>query len=456
MIKQIGLLIMMMCAVTFAGFFEKSLTDGAGTEVSLSTLTTSAQAGTNTYLLLNSTNASDTQNITVKYMTSGYALKSYTVALTGTTQKNTSVAGALSYNITNQSVATAVKFDVSNWTITSNGKNASLTCANYTNVYHVEGTSVSYKTNMTATGATDTSTTVVGDYAVFTAASINNITTDGNTYFSTIWYYYNPPLTITVFENSTNNYLPIGNVFASTASFTVTGANTNLNNSWKNDSNHSQGYVNTAITVVPNADLVSFNVTTNRTTQPVLSQGFVIIASAKLVQNKRVIVSDLEASKCVNASLMKLGSATNAINSTKYTTSGSVIATLTDAAYVYGVTLASAASGSVTVKDVAGNTLYTVPIAGTAPTDNGGSMMCISSSGCTVTNMIYGGDALWKMSAKIWGKTGTNTTKIAVYQAAGSSNFGAGLIKFGAGERLVFYGTPAANNTNMSMFYEAG
>lgn len=443
----------MMCAVTFAGFFEKTLNGGAGTEMSLSTLVTASQAGTNTNLLFNSTNSTDTQNITVKYMTSGYLMRTYTVALTGGTQKNTSVAGALVYNITNQSVATAVKFDVSNWTLTSDGKNASLTCANYTNVYHVEGTSVSYKTNMTATGATDTSTTVVGDYAVFTAATINNITTDGNTYFSTIWYYYNPPLTITVFENSTNNYLPAGEYFASTASFVVAS---NLNNSWMNDSNHSQGYVNTTITVVPNSDNRSYNVTTNRTTQPAISQGYVVIPSVKLVQNKRVIVSDLEASKCVNASLMKLGSATNVINSTKYTTSGSTIATLTDAAYVYGVSLSSAAAGDVTVKDAAGRTLYTVLTGATAPVDNGGSMMCISSSGCTVTNMIYGGDALWKMSAKIWGKTGTNTTKIAVYQAAGSSNFGAGLIKFGAGERLVFYGTPAANNTNMSMYYEAG
>lgn len=451
MIKKIMAVFMVLCAVAFAGLVETTLAGGNATEVSLSTLATTHQTGLNTYVLLNSTNASDTQNITLNYMTSAYAQKSVTLALTGVTQFNTSGGSNYAYVIASNTTANPFNLDLNNWTLTSNGKNATVKCANYTNVYHVEGT-VSYTTDMNATSSSNLANAVVDGKARLSGVEISNFVTTKNTYFSTIWYYYNPPLTQNVYVSSSFNVLPQGEKFLSNASFTVVS---NLNNSWKNNSNHSEGYVNGVITITPdNSDNRTYSVTSNET-YPVLSEGYVIIPSANLVQNKRVIVSDLDASKCVNATLSKTGGSVS-FNTSLYTQSGTKTSGITDIAYLYSVKLASAATGSVTVKDASVRTLYTVPIGSTTPTDNGASMMCLNSNGCAVTSLMYGGDGLWKMSSKVYGKDGSNTTKMSVWQSAGSGFFGVNLIRWYAGERLVFYGTPAVNNTAVSIYYEGG
>ena len=345
--------------------------------------------------------------------------------------------------------------DVDNYTLTSNGKNASLRCANYTNVYHVEGTAVKFTTNTVASSASALLDYVDADrLAHLYNMNFSNMTTVLDTYFSTIWYYYNPPLTQNVYVNSVDNVLPQGQQFLATTAFAVSGASTNLNNSWANNSNHSQGYVNGVITVRPNADLRSFNVTSNET-YPVLAYGYVIIPSARLVQNQRVIVSDLEASKCVNATLKHTG-LTN-VTTSYYSDTGAITAPVTDIAYLSGVKLSGAQTGEVNVSDNAGTLLYTVAAGRTIPIDNGGSQMCLNSNGCTITNLMYGGDALWKLSVRVIGAS-ANTTKMAVYQAAGSSVFGFGqnVIHWNAGQRLVFFGKGYVNSTNVSIYYEGG
>jgi hypothetical protein len=448
MIKELFVLVLMMSCIS-ATFFEKTLT--IGSENSLSTLTTTNQNGSNTHLVLYSNNSSDTQVATIYYMTSTYGLKTANYSLNGVTSVSTILGTNYVYNISSSATAAALNLDVDNWTITGPAKNATYYCANYTKVYHVEATGAKFTGNMNATSSSNLVNAVVGTKAVLTSAQITNITLSGNTTLSAIWYYNNPALTQNVYVNSVNNYLPQGQVFASSANFSVVS---NMNVTYVNSTNHSISTRNGTITVIPNSDLVSYNVTSNDT-YPALAYGYVVIPSAKLVQNQRVIVSDLEVAKCINASLVKVGSNSNSINTSRYNQTGSITTGMTDAAYVYKVVLASAAIGNVTINDSFNRTLYTIPVGNTTPVDNGGSSMCINSGGCTVQNLIYGGDSLWKMTAKVWTKTGTNTTKISVYEAAGmTGTFGSNLIRWGAGERLVFYATPYVNNSNVSMYYE--
>ena len=155
----------------------------------------------------------------------------------------------------------------------------------------------------------------------------------------------------------------------------------------------------------------------------------------------------------MNASLMKSGTDVD-INSSNYTRTGSVIGGLMDAAYVYNVKLGAAVNANVTVGD-SNRTLFTIDKGNTTPTDNGASMMCLNSAGCTVRNLIYGGDYLWKMTAKILGKTGINTSVLSVFQPAGTGTHGSGLIRWGAGERLAFYATPYLAGSNVSVYYSS-
>ena len=169
----------------------------------------------------------------------------------------------------------------------------------------------------------------------------------------------------------------------------------------------------------------------------------------------RVIVAPHKLVDCTNATITNtLRAGTSDITATQYTRSGAKSNALTDIAYVTAVKLSSAAAGSVTVADNVGTVIYTVLSGATRPVDNGGSPMCISSGGCTVTNLFYGGDALWKMSALVFRHDGTNRTALSVFQAAGTGNFGDGVIKLGTGERVVFYGLPYADNTNISINFE--
>jgi len=441
----------LLCALSVLSaapyFVDTTLTQPtAGAEVLFSTYTPVAQNGTNTYLLLNSTNSSDTQVITINYLNSAYLQKTANFTLNGNTTGVYTYGSNLAYEIKSSATAQTLALEVVNATLKSNGKNATVKCINYSNVYYVSGT-VSYVTNSNNTSSSDLTNYNTSSTAYISTIGLTNITTNGNTYFDTVWYYSNPALTITVFENSTNNVLPAGEYFASTTNFTVAS---NLNNSWKNDSNHSQGYVNTSITVFPNSDNRTYNVTTNRTTQPAISQGYIIIPSNKLVQNRRNI-AQTNVSQCVNATLLFANN--QPINTTRWNTSGTAETNVSDFAYVYGVKLASAATGTVSVKSAAGTTLYSVPIGSTSPTDNFASNFCINSNGCRLSSWMNSADGTYKLTAKVFLKNGSYATKAAFWQIAGTS-VGLPSFTYGQGERLVFYGTPKLNNTNVTLYYE--
>ena len=168
----------------------------------------------------------------------------------------------------------------------------------------------------------------------------------------------------------------------------------------------------------------------------------------------RVIVEPWRLVNCTNPTLTN-NISTSDVTTTQYTRSGNKTAAITDIAYVFGVKLSSVAEGTVTVADDDGTVIYSVLKGATRPVDNGGSKMCISATGCTVKNLFYGGDALWKMTARIFAHDGTNRTGVSVFQSAGTGNYGDGTITFGAGERVVFYGKPYTDNTNITFNYEA-
>jgi hypothetical protein len=85
---------LLLMSIASATFLEQTLTT-AGTDQSFSTLVTTSQLGNNTYATFNSTSASDTQNITIKYMSGApnYDQHTLTYALTGTTASVTSGLG---------------------------------------------------------------------------------------------------------------------------------------------------------------------------------------------------------------------------------------------------------------------------------------------------------------------------------------------------------------------------
>jgi hypothetical protein len=170
-----------------------------------------------------------------------------------------------------------------------------------------------------------------------------------------------------------------------------------------------------------------------------------------------VIVSSVEVAKCMNATLLYTGAIGNvALTTSYYNATGSIIPGMSDAAYVYYVNASPALTGNMTVKDARRLQLYQIFKGNTTPIDNGGSKMCIYRNGCTVSSFVSSGDSLWKMGIKIWEKTGTNTTLFSQYQATGISSVGVPLIRWGAGSRLVFYGTPYISGMNTSLYYEGG
>jgi hypothetical protein len=168
----------------------------------------------------------------------------------------------------------------------------------------------------------------------------------------------------------------------------------------------------------------------------------------------RIVVAPFRLAYCRNATLTS-NTSTSDLTTTQYTRTGSITAAISDIAYVFWAKLSSVAIGDVTITDVAGNTLYTILAGATQPVDNGGSNMCISATGCTVKNLFYGGDALYKMTARVFAHDGTNRTAFATFQAAGTGNYGDGIVTYSAGERVVFYGLPYTSGTNVTLNYEA-
>jgi len=169
----------------------------------------------------------------------------------------------------------------------------------------------------------------------------------------------------------------------------------------------------------------------------------------------RVIVQPYRLVNCTNATLTNNGT-TSDITATQYARSGTKTSEVTDIAYIFSVKLSSVAIGNVEVYADDGSTiLYTVSAGNTTPTSNGGTSMCTSSSGCVVSNLWYGGDALWKMTVRVFAHDGTNRTALSVFQSAGTGNYGDGTVRFGAGENVVFYGLPYTSGMNVSLYYEA-
>lgn len=435
----------LMLSLISATYLEKTLATSA-TEYSFSNLTTTSQNGSNTYLLLGSNNSADTAVVaTIYYMNSTYAKKTANYTLTGTTPVNTSAVTTYSYNISSTTNAVAsFNIDLNNywlWTLKGTAINATRYCANYTNVFHIEATGANFTSNMNATSNSSSVNTVVDSKAVLYDANISSIALNNNTTLSVIWYYYNPALNLTGYVNTTATditayTLPPGEYFNSTTAFVITG----------------EGF-NGTVTVSPN-DNRTYNLTANAKQNSSTNPSTYVIPSNRLVQNRRVIVSGDEVAKCRNATIAS-SAAQNNISSDRYNRTGSNITSTSDFAYVYDVRLSAGPVGNVTINDSSNINLYWIRNGNITIDNNNGSNMCINAAGCTVSNLVYSADALWKMTAKIWRKTGANTTVFSTYlPIGGQSTAGTNIIKWGAGERLVFYGTPRATNTNTTLYYE--
>jgi len=431
MIKQILALLVCFAMLASATLIEKTLAT-AGTEESLSTLVTTSQLGNNTYAVFISTSASDNtaKNITLNYMTSGYALKSITYALNGATAVQTTATNYV-YDIPNAATSLPIALTMNgSTTLKSNGKNASLTCANYTNVYYVSYTVANYTCNMNATSATATGNSDDGTTATINPADMTQVVFTSNTYPTALWYYYNPALNLTGYSNTSDLVLPTGEYFSDLVPFTATPESMN------------------GTVTITQIDSRTYNLTTNATA----STGWYVIPSNKLAQNKRVVADPTKLEKCVNATLELVNGQT--VTTTAYSRTGSKKDAVTDIAYIYGASMSSAASGNVTVNNTVG-TVLTILAGATAPVDNGGEKICLSSNQCTVNNLFYGGDATYKLTAKVFARAGTNTSALAVYQIAGMGNWGNGIIHFKPGERLVWYAKPYTSGTNITLNYEA-
>jgi len=129
---------------------------------------------------------------------------------------------------------------------------------------------------------------------------------------------------------------------------------------------------------------------------------------------------------------------------------------LADFAFVYGARLSSAAVGVVTINNASGVMILNITAGNTAP-NFGAQRMCATPSGCTLRNLIFGGDGMIKTTHNITSVSGVVRTAFAGWSPAGTmSNAGSGLIRWGMGETLSIYATPYASSTNMSIYYEVG
>ena len=242
----------------------------------------------------------------------------------------------------------------------------------------------------------------------------------------------------------------IGTLYANTSVFNVSQAL--LNASWTNSTQ------NTSLTFTTN--MSDANITTATLEYRGYSNvgGWYVIPSSRLEQTKRVQVQPDYTMRCRNATLTS-NSSTNNLTTTQYTRTGNTSGALTDLAYVYFAnTTWNKTVGDISIGDAAGRVLYTIPAGNSTMTDNNASIMCLGSTGCIIKNLIYSADALWKMTVKVWKKDGSFQTLFASYQAAGYGGMlGTTIPKIGAGDRILFYGTPSAvDDTNTSIYYEVG
>ena len=126
----------------------------------------------------------------------------------------------------------------------------------------------------------------------------------------------------------------------------------------------------------------------------------------------------------------------------------------TNVSYIAGVLLSAVTQGTVSVNNSA-STIFTIASGSVTPTDNGGSPFCSTSGGCSINNMVYGGDALIKMRFNATSAAGVSRTVYTGWAAAGQmTTAGSGIIHWSYGERLSILGTPYTNNTNMSIYFE--
>lgn len=327
----IALMMFALLGVASANLLEYQLTTG-GTEESLSTLTTISQLGNNTYatFVSNETDDNTTVDITINYMTADYKLKSTTYALNGVTAVVTTATNYV-YDIPTSVGDGALALTLTDGAFTSAGKNASLTCANYTNVYRIEYTSANYTPDMNATLATALDNTDDGTTATLYDVHMTEIVFGNDTYPTLMWRHYNPALTITGWSNTTNLVLPAGEYFAGSTPFTSTPES-----------------MTGTVTITQNAGLRTYNLSTNDTA----SQGYYTIPSAQLVQNKRLIVPAGDLVNCVNATLAVTYE--DDITTTAYSRSGAQADAVNDIAYIYAANLSQAAAGNVSVNNTIG------------------------------------------------------------------------------------------------------
>ena len=122
--------------------------------------------------------------------------------------------------------------------------------------------------------------------------------------------------------------------------------------------------------------------------------------------------------------------------------------------YIAGVLLSAVTAGNVSVNNSA-STIFTITSGSVVPTDNGGAPFCSTSGGCTLQNIVYGGDALFKMRFNATSAAGVSRTVYTGWAAAGQmTTAGSGIIHWSYGERLSILGTPYVNSTNMSIYFE--
>jgi len=518
-----SLAVLMLVGMGNAVLVEKTLTS-ANTIFSLNTFNAGQQTGTNTFVVLNSTNASDTQSLVIYYMDANFTKKTANYTLTGQTAINTSGYNS-QYLVNNSTSAGNLTLTLSNWSLSSAGFGVNKSCPNYTNVYYVYYPAANYTTNMSAfTATSDLTQTDDGTFATLTGITLSRFSFINNTYPTALYYYFNPALNLTGEINSTNLVLPDGQFFASTDAFVATSsmpfavtvrpndnrtynltgnvtsasnatALTNANstrtlilNQPRKRSEYTATmtvtaqYKSTVTTSVKIGDTVLGPLTGTSTTftfdesllAPTLVVGFssngagtnitnivvnyvpsgwYAIPSNRLVQNMRVVADVTKLSYCRNASLTS-ASATNNVVTNKFTKQTTKLSGKGDFAYIYDAALSSAAIGVVSIRSNANVLLYNITAGNTKPAYNG--ELCTIPNGCTLKNVIYGGDTNQRFWANVTSIAGVNRVIYSAFNLGYTTNQYQIPMKWGIGERLQILSRSATAGGNVSIYYEVG
>jgi len=252
MFKKIMLSVFLMMAVLSAAYFEATMIESG--ENALSTFSSIAQNGTNTYANFSSLSATDTQELTIEYMTNDSKVRAITYNLTGTTVVSTAGSNYqyVISNITNKPISIEISgsqlANFSSKGLNDTSSNASQICTNYTNVYRVDYLLANYTSNMNRTSASALSNSDDGTIATLYSTELTNITFANKTVPTALWYKKTPLLNLSGTVNSTNLVLPSTHNFLSTTAFTIS----------------IKGLPGT-VTVTPNNNTRTYNLSSNNT-----------------------------------------------------------------------------------------------------------------------------------------------------------------------------------------------